>query len=258
MGACARWRPAARSLAVLLLSAVLPLTGVAASFACAKASSNVEQLICKDAELSALDEHLAQHYAAARQVLADAGTCLQAQQRGWLQARRDACKDATCLKQVYLERLAELSPLQAGATMLRDRELPKVPALEWVIPPAKDTVAAPPRRDAKPLVVRGSLVNEVAQGDGYVMRTPDGRRHLLLMAMFLDGPSVDRLAALAKRGAETFEARGVADGSWAPPRISRRRAAPSSTGCLADGGLQPVDRAARAGNSSPGITENIQ
>ena len=203
---------ALRLLAALLAGAALPMAGLAASFDCTKATSNVEQLICKDAELSTLDEHLAQHYAAARQMLADAGACLQTQQRSWLQAARSACKDAACLKQVYLERLAELSPLQAGATMLRDRALPPVPALEWVIPPAKDTVAAPARRDARPLVVRGALVNDVAQGDGYVMRTREGRQHVLLLAMFFDGPSVDRLAVLAQRGNETFEARGFAEG----------------------------------------------
>ena len=186
---------ALRLLAALLAGAALPMAGLAASFDCTKATSNVEQLICKDAELSTLDEHLAQHYAAARQVLADAGACLQTQQRSWLQAARSACKDAACLKQVYLERLAELS------SRFSDNILD-----------AKDTVAAPARRDARPLVVRGALVNDVAQGDGYVMRTREGRKHVLLLAMFFDGPSVDRLAVLAQRGNETFEARGFAEG----------------------------------------------
>src|SRR5574341_293689 len=114
------------------------VSAAAASFDCAKAQSRVEKLICADAEVSTLDEYLGRYYFAARETLREAAPCLAADQKQWLSGVRNACADAGCLKKAYLERLGELHPLQPGVTALKNVELPRVPALEWIIPPAAD------------------------------------------------------------------------------------------------------------------------
>jgi len=206
-----------------LVAVLLAGAAQAASFPCEKARTAVEKTICGNPELSALDEHLGRYYAAARAALKPADSCLVGDQRNWLRARRDACKDAGCLRQVYLQRLAELDPLQPGVTRIRNIELPAVGALVWIVPPAQDQVAAPPSRQAKPLVARGAILDEVAGGDGYVLRAQDGKRTLIVALMFLEGPTTQTLASLAKAGGE-YELRGYAesgpDGSahFAPSR----------------------------------------
>lgn len=197
-----------------LLSALLFLAGVAqaASFPCEKARTTVEKTICGNPELSTLDEHLGRYYSAARSALKSADSCLVGDQRNWLRTRRDACKDAGCLKQAYLNRLAELDPLQPGVTRIRNIELPVVKSLVWIIPAAQDNVAAPVNKSAKPLTAQGAILNEVSNGDGYVLRTKDGKRLLIVPLMFLEGPTTDALASLAKAGGQ-YELRGYAEGS---------------------------------------------
>jgi uncharacterized protein len=194
----------------LLLGLLWSAAAAAASFPCEKAQSRIEKAICADAEVSALDEYLGRYYQAARTTLRDAAPCITADQRQWLGAVRNACPDAACLKKAYLERLGELHALQPGATSLRSVALPAVPSLVWIIPPAGDNVAAPARPGAKPLVARGRVINDVEKGDGFVLRTAEGATHILLLAMFFDGPSVDVLDALAKEPPATFLARGHA------------------------------------------------
>jgi hypothetical protein len=75
---------------------------------------------------------------------------------------------------------------------------------------ALDRVAAPPRPNAGPLVARGALVDEVATGDGFVLRTREGQTYLLALLMFLGGESVTRLTVLAKDAQATYQARGYA------------------------------------------------
>ena len=116
----------------------------------------------------------------------------------------------SCLKKVYLERLGELHALQPGASSLRNVALPAVPPLVWIIPPAADNVAAPSRPNAKPLVAKGRVINDLEKGDGFVLRTAEGVTHILLLTMFFDGASVDALNALATQPAATFLARGHA------------------------------------------------
>lgn len=184
-------------------------SATAASFDCAKAQSRIEKAICADAEASDLDEYLGRYYSAARSALGRAADCLRADQTQWLRTR-NACNDAACLKKVYLERLAELHALQPGASALRNVELPRVPALAWIVAPASDQVAAPPRPDAKPFVARGRIVNEIVQGDGFVLRTAEGTPHILMLAMLLEGPSDTQLELLSRESNATFIARGHA------------------------------------------------
>ena len=183
----------------------------AASFACEKAKSAIEKQICGDAEISTLDEYLGRYYSAARSALKHADACFVGDQQNWLRNKRDVCKDVTCLKRTYMQRLAELDALQPGASSLRNVELPREMPLVWIVPPALDQVAAPRNRSAKPLVARGKLVDDIAGGDGYVIQAADSRKHLLVPLMFLEPPTVDALAGLARMPGASFEARGQSE-----------------------------------------------
>jgi uncharacterized protein len=80
----------------------------AASFDCAKATSKVEKLICKDPVLSSLDEELGRMY---QQALSNSDNSTQqiARQKQWLRDARNKCGDVTCLKLLYPNRIYELS-----------------------------------------------------------------------------------------------------------------------------------------------------
>jgi len=192
-----------------LLAGLACTSAGAASFPCEKAQSRVEKAICADAELSQLDEYLARYYGGARAGLGSGASCLAADQRRWLSETRNACTESSCLRKAYLERLAELDPLQPGVTALRNLELPRLPALVWIIPPAQDNVAAPPRPNAAPLEVRGELYDDSAQGDGFVLRGAQGST-LLVMLMFIDEATGQRLSVLSKMPNVSYLARGSA------------------------------------------------
>src|SRR5262245_4455995 len=177
-------RQAATLVALFLLAGTAQ--SASPSFPCDQARTPAEKLICSSPELSTLDGHLGQYYSAARSTLKTADSCLLSDQRNWLRTQRDTCSDAACLRQAYLRRLAELDPLQPGVTRIRNIELPSVKALVWIVPPAQDKVAAPLNKNAKPFVSQGVILNEVASGDGYVLRASDGRRLLIVPLMFLE------------------------------------------------------------------------
>ena len=198
------------AIATTIVTAIT-LTAQAASFACEKATSPVERAVCSSTETSDLDEVLGRYYAAARMALKSAESCLVNDQRVWLRTVRDACRDTGCLKRTYLERLAVLDALQPGVTRLRTIELPKVPPLVWIVAPAADQVAAPRNRSTTPLQVSGRIVDEVTTGDGYVLQTSAGAKHLIVMQMFLEQPTQDALAALARTPNARYEVRGRAD-----------------------------------------------
>ena len=205
-----------RNLWVVACWIAVPLAGHAASFDCGKASSAVEKLICGNGKLSELDDHLGRYYATARAELGAGKSCLAAQQRAWLKWR-NACNDASCLEQLYLQRLAELDPLQPGAGALKNVELPSVKSLVWIIPPAEDQVAAPRPKVMTPFTVTGRLLDEVANGDGFVIQDSQGGKHPLLLLMFITKSSGVRLETLAHQPDALYEASGsseaAADGS---------------------------------------------
>lgn len=85
------------------------------SFDCAKASGEIETLICSDADLAALDRKLAETYGAAVTVAekGDAETLktLKATQIGWIKGRNDCWKaedKRACTQESYETRIAEL------------------------------------------------------------------------------------------------------------------------------------------------------
>ena len=184
-----------------------PSLAVGASFDCTRAATPVERLICTDTALSTLDEHLGRYYAAATVFVKEAQACLRADQQAWLQ-KRNRCRDEGCLKALYLDRLAELDGMQPGATAIKETILPRRAALVWIIPPAADKVAAPPNPRAAPGEFSGAIIDEVATGDGFVVRAPSGERRLLVPAMFLEGATQAQLSAFASEKAATFVVRG--------------------------------------------------
>jgi uncharacterized protein len=185
----------------------------AASFPCEKAATSVEKMICGNAAVSDLDEYLGRYYAAGRDELGAAKNCLAANQKEWLRTVRNPCTDAKCLERVYLARLAELDALQPGATALKNIELPRVDTLVWIIPPAEDTVAAPPApRTAAPLRVRGKIVDDIQGGDGFVIVDASGRKYPLLLLMFMEKASSVALESLIGTPG-IYEARGRAEKS---------------------------------------------
>ena len=198
----------------------------AASFPCEKARSRIEKTLCADPELSQLDNDLDRYYQAARMDLRGSEECLKADQKHWLKAVRDVCADKACLKAAYLDRLSELDALQPGVSAIKYRTLPNRPSLVWVIPPALDKVAAPDNPKARPLEARGSLVDEMVSGDGFVLRTPKGESYLVVTAMLLDGETSVRLPELAKDGKATYLVRGYEEKD---PRGGRHYAASRCT-----------------------------
>ena len=230
-----------RSLLAVIVSFGIAHPASAQSFNCAKATTRVEKMICADNSLKELDEYLGRYYSAARSELAGAESCLQADQAQWLKSTRDACADNACLKTAYLNRLGELDALQPGVTAIKNIELPRTPALVSIIPPAADRTAAPPKPAAKPLEVTGTLVNDVAQGDGFLVRDKDGKSFPLVLLMFLEGKSQEQLENFARDKNSTFRARGYAavDGArtyFEPSRCTfvHRLPAASGGGCADD------------------------
>lgn len=197
--------------AATALLAMAAVPSHAASFACDKAQTPVERLICATPEVSDLDEYLGRYYAGARADQAHADACLVADQRQWLRGVRNACKDSACLRSAYLQRLAELDPLQPGVTRLKNLALPKTAPLVWVVAPAADQVAAPRNRATRTLSLKGRLANEIASGDGLVLRSADGKAHVVVSTMLLEPPSSDRLAELARELGARYELRGRTD-----------------------------------------------
>jgi uncharacterized protein len=93
--------------ALVLAALALACSAHASSFDCASAASKTEKAICANADLSQLDEQLAERW---RSTLANVPDpkALKTDQRQWLKSR-NACGDrAACLRRQYLMRLSEL------------------------------------------------------------------------------------------------------------------------------------------------------
>ena len=113
------------ALAAIGLMTPLAAAGQAAkpaspSFDCAKASGQVEQLVCKDAGLAALDRKLADAYAKALKGWpANVAQEQRTIQRGWIKGRNDCWKDSdvrACVENEYKTRLVEVQ-IKGGLVM---------------------------------------------------------------------------------------------------------------------------------------------
>ena len=82
------------------------------SFDCSKATHEAELLICKDADLAALDRSLAELYATVlKHIPASQQGALKTEQRGWVKGRNDCWKSSDkhgCIRAEYQSRIKEL------------------------------------------------------------------------------------------------------------------------------------------------------
>ncbi len=109
-----RW--SARGLAALLVLAACQVQAAGPSFPCNKTfSGSIEERICRDAGLSALDLQLAGVYAAAeKKADNERPPFLRAEQRGWIKGRNECWKSkdvSACVEESYRRRIAELQAL---------------------------------------------------------------------------------------------------------------------------------------------------
>jgi uncharacterized protein len=100
------------ALGLAALPAVYLSAQTAPSFDCAKASGEIEQLICKDAELAALDRKMTAAYdKALRRWPAEEMPTQRATQRGWTRGRNDCWKaddKKACTVSAYRTRTVEI------------------------------------------------------------------------------------------------------------------------------------------------------
>jgi uncharacterized protein len=82
----------------------------AVSFDCQKGRSAVEQMICRDSALSALDDQLGQLFRAARRQTSSRRALIADSDSKWLW-REQNCRDASCVQRWYLGRIDELKAL---------------------------------------------------------------------------------------------------------------------------------------------------
>jgi uncharacterized protein len=83
------------------------------SFDCAKVeAASIEEMVCKDQGLAALDRKLAEVFAAAsKKAVNEHPPLLKAEQRGWIKGRNDCWKSKErrkCVEDNYRSRIAEL------------------------------------------------------------------------------------------------------------------------------------------------------
>jgi uncharacterized protein len=110
-----RERTLNRFILFILVAALFADTS-AASFDCAKASTQIEKSICADPEISEFDSQLMQVYKASLANSLEHGP-IKLEQRAWLSTVRNRCQDAMCLKQAYIDRIAALDGARAGANL---------------------------------------------------------------------------------------------------------------------------------------------
>lgn len=78
------------------------------SFDCAKAKTDVEQLICTDATLAAMDAEMAALYLKNLKAVKDRPDQYALAQRAWREIARDGCQTVACLKERYRTRIDDL------------------------------------------------------------------------------------------------------------------------------------------------------
>ncbi|WP_411755559.1 lysozyme inhibitor LprI family protein [Serratia sp. (in: enterobacteria)] len=125
----ASYSPFLRLLLCLSLTLGASTAAHAASFDCAKATSNVEHSICNNPDLSSLDGQLSENYQSAMANLAgDQADALRTEQRSWLK-QRDTCNgQESCLSDLLSQRAAQLqNTAKQGASAL-DNLIASIPA----------------------------------------------------------------------------------------------------------------------------------
>lgn len=121
--------PLSRLLLCLCLAFGANTTVQAASFDCAKATSDVEHSICNNPDLSSLDGQLSENYQAAMASLpGDQADALRTEQRSWLK-QRDACNgQESCLSDLFSQRATQLQNTSKQAASALDNIIASIPA----------------------------------------------------------------------------------------------------------------------------------
>ena len=93
----------------VVLGLLSTASGYAASFDCKKATTPVEIMICKESNLSELDDVLSRDYenTMASNIGDEARVSLKKDQRKWI-TERNKCGNQECLKKSYLVRIDEV------------------------------------------------------------------------------------------------------------------------------------------------------
>jgi len=99
----------------MITAFALVLSATGPSFDCAKAATDVEEMICSDEALAAADRAVAKLYAS---ITPPEKKALFGKQADWL-ANRDRCADKTCIVASYEDRLIDL---WIGSGGLRTRD----------------------------------------------------------------------------------------------------------------------------------------
>ncbi len=114
----------------LLFASLLftPILGYSASFDCGKATTWVEKSICKNKQLSKLDEKMSfafQKKLAENKKLGINDDFVKQEQRQWLQYHRNTCKTVACLKREYKEylKLVQDKPLKYNYVVAIERNV---------------------------------------------------------------------------------------------------------------------------------------
>jgi uncharacterized protein len=106
----------------------------AASFDCKKAASTVENLICKNPDLSKQDEQMSKLYQDDYAKSNDTQKqSLLAEQKHWLKLSRNVCKNETCIKIAYWSRLSELDTFFAEKSPLYEHESDKAESIKQIL-----------------------------------------------------------------------------------------------------------------------------
>lgn len=101
----------------------------AASFDCAKATSDIEHAICNNPDLSSLDGTLSESYQSAMANLpAEQADALRTAQRGWLKQRNACNGQESCLTDLFSQRAAELQDTAKQAATKLDSIIASIPA----------------------------------------------------------------------------------------------------------------------------------
>lgn len=117
-----RFRIAFQVALVASLAFAAAATAAGPSFDCAKVEAgSIEETVCHDEALSALDRKMADVFGAASKKAANEHPpVLKAEQRGWIKGRNDCWKSddkRACVEQAYLSRIVELQ-IQSGQLMV--------------------------------------------------------------------------------------------------------------------------------------------
>jgi hypothetical protein len=81
------------------------------------------------------------------------------------------------------------------------------------------------RPKARPAQLEGTILDEVADGDGFVLRTASGERYLVVATLFLEGATGQRLSLMIQE--QERGARFVARGYLAPGKGTAKAFEPS-------------------------------